>query len=285
MDISLDELRAAIVEGNKGLEVGEMFRLKKRRVVDGRSVWDDGETVGLHFIGRSIPDYIYVWRARIQVAPFVDPVRLCYSCGEEGHIQRNCKKKPRCLHCGLDRHLEAGEKCEGQAKCINCGGGHKTLDRSCPVYKKAEEINRIMAYDNLPYILARRVFENNTNHLRVPERTETNFPPLPSGTGSATARPEPAGFDHKTQGSYGNSRPWNQAASSVNGVGPRRKNHRPPDLDPGGMASFVDGLPYETQRNLRLFTEVLASAPDAALLIERIWKTIELHLKVKNGQS
>ena len=48
------------------------------------------------------------------------------------------------------------------------------------------------------------------------------------------------------------------------------------------MSSGEEQLPVEIQRNLRLLSQILASAPNVPLLIARIWKTINLHLKIKN---
>ena len=177
-DIPLDEIRAAIVEGNPGLHIGHVFRLKKRVVADGRGEWSDSGTVGISFLGQSLPEYLYIWRARIQVAPFVDSVKICFGCGGEGHVRKNYSKSARCLHCSLEQHLGPGQKCEGIAKCINCQGNHRTLDRSCPVYRKAESINRIMACDNLPSMFARRCYENSSGQARFSEK-QMDFPSLP----------------------------------------------------------------------------------------------------------
>lgn len=260
-----------------------MFRMMNCRVVDGRSMWAEGKIVDLRFIGLTLPECIYVRRARIQIAPFVDSVKLCFGCDEKVHIRKNCKKKPRCLHCERDQGLEAGHKCDSQTECINCGGKHATLDQECPTYKKLEAINRMMAHDNVPHVLARRILEENSSRLEFPGRAQPNFPPLSSGTGDSTGKTQSVRFDQKVQKSYSNCRSWSQAISSGDGCGSRRKHQLLLDLNSSEMSSVAEGVADEMQRNLMVLTEVLASAPDVALLIERIWKTIKLHLKVKQG--
>ena len=127
-------------------------------------------------------------------------------------FRKDCSMSACCLHCSLKQHLGPGQKCEGTAKCINCQGNHRTLDRSCPVYRKAESINGIMACDNLPYVFARRCYENSSGQVRFSEK-QMDFPSLPSDRGGTTTGNTQSPLQTHQNGRI--QKPWNQTFSSV----------------------------------------------------------------------
>lgn len=57
----------------------------------------------------------------------------CFRCWVTGHAAANCKGADRsnlCFNCGGKDHIAAG--CAEPAKCIDCGGDHRTGARTCP---------------------------------------------------------------------------------------------------------------------------------------------------------
>lgn len=60
--------------------------------------------------------------------------KICHRCQTWGHSGRNCRKPPRCAHCGGAHSNRACDKPENDRHCANCRGPHPAYSRSCPVY-------------------------------------------------------------------------------------------------------------------------------------------------------
>ncbi|CAG5073946.1 Protein of unknown function [Cotesia congregata] len=60
--------------------------------------------------------------------------------------------------------------------CHNCQGSHRTIHKGCEEIIKAKEISKIMVYENLPFIQARRKYEEKYSaRSPAPTRTIENF--------------------------------------------------------------------------------------------------------------
>lgn len=61
----------------------------------------------------------------------------CFNCQRLGHIAAHCQNSKVCEFC-CGSHGYYG-KCEGKAKCANCGGDHPASSTQCIVYKTRYE--------------------------------------------------------------------------------------------------------------------------------------------------
>lgn len=156
LDMNLDELREAIEAENPGVSVFNIFRLKKRNKTD--RTWEDSESICIKFNGHSLPDRIKIWHCILKVSHYIPPIRICYKCGRLGHLGKYCNAKEKCLRCAGSHNRDLN--CKKEVCCINCKGEHRTLDRTCPVIQKNIEIQKTMAFRNLPFLAARRLVEN-----------------------------------------------------------------------------------------------------------------------------
>ncbi|KYM94054.1 Nucleic-acid-binding protein from mobile element jockey [Cyphomyrmex costatus] len=191
-DLSLEEIKKVVEEENGSIMISNLFRLKRRN----RSTrqLEDSEAVCLEIRGEKIPDMITMWRAVLPVSPYVQSVRLCFKCGRIGHISKFCDKPEACLNCSGDHRSSKEVPCSLEKKCINCGGPHSTMDRGCPVFVKHNEIAKVMAYENLPFLEARTSVEKRIGPANPPPfRSPGDFPHLvgtnPSGRVSMRQQP------------------------------------------------------------------------------------------------
>ncbi|CAF1073956.1 unnamed protein product [Brachionus calyciflorus] len=80
--------------------------------------------------------------SRIRVTPWrfgINPEQ-CFKCLKFGHKQDKCQEKEEtCLRCGKKNHNYKQCKITDQSKfkCINCGGNHAAVSKSCPVLNEA----------------------------------------------------------------------------------------------------------------------------------------------------
>ena len=106
-------------------------RLKRKRMKDGKAVWEEGKSILIKMQGESLPTklligYGHVW---LRVEPFVEAVKQCFRCLRFGHIQAGCKSIQRkCFICTKEFH----GRCEENPRCMNCGGNHLSVTRELP---------------------------------------------------------------------------------------------------------------------------------------------------------
>ncbi|KYN10125.1 hypothetical protein ALC57_17815 [Trachymyrmex cornetzi] len=84
------------------------------------------------------------------------------------HISRFCEKPEVCLNCAGDYRFSKEAPYQLPKKCINCGDSLSTLERSCTIYKRHQEIAKIMVFDNLPFLEASRLIEKNYGFKEAP---------------------------------------------------------------------------------------------------------------------
>jgi len=98
------------------------------------------------------------------VFPFISKVKIYFSCYRIGHINKNCKGKPRCTFCERDAH-DSMSPCSRKNDillCINCQGEHLATSHDCPVITKHKMILSLAASENIPLVEARRKILQDT---------------------------------------------------------------------------------------------------------------------------
>ena len=155
-DVSEDE----IVEGLSGFGVTQAKRITTRR--GGAQAPTDN--IILTFQGNDLPPNVLVGYVRVKVRAFIPSPMRCFSCQKYGHPRTRCNGRPTCSRCASTDHTD--ENCDSDTlRCVNCGGGHSSYDRSCPAYKREQEINSIKATRNISFREAREVY--NETHPKT----------------------------------------------------------------------------------------------------------------------
>lgn len=254
--ISKDEFINEVNTYNPGLRVSDMYRFTRRvQGEDGNSTRAETTTVCFTIRSSNIPKHIIIYEARIKVSPFILSVRQCYKCGKLGHISKFFKVEQKCLTCGENSHAES-HVCNRPSKCVNCSGAHRSFYKDCQEILKAKEISRIMAYDNVSFIQARRIFEGSNNFFTVPVRNQANFPELNTNISSST-RPR-ANIIQET--------------CTIEAI----KNQLKEIKAPKGANNLAN---EGTKVAMDQFAECLRNVPDLGSLWPRIWKCMSLHIQ------
>ena len=82
-------------------------------------------------------DSISILKKDFILFPYTLTPTKCGYCQKWGHPTKNCRstKPPVCHQCSLS-HPKRNTPCP-QTKCVNCGGKHKTNDKTCSAYKRS----------------------------------------------------------------------------------------------------------------------------------------------------
>lgn len=114
----------------------------------------------------------------VSVSVFVPAIKLCYKCGQLGHISKTCSRPEICLNCASNHPREENKPCTERSRCVNCDQAHRAFDRSCPALIKKREISSIMAHKNIPYFEARRLLEKDsyTSYISPKANSSSSYP-------------------------------------------------------------------------------------------------------------
>ena len=107
------------------------------------------------------PDYIYIGPYRIKVDTYVPNPTRCFKCQKFGHGKGSCRGTERCVKCS--DHGHSSFECEGEIKCSNCGLKHMANSRSCEIYKKEMEIQKLKTERNISYQEAKNILSVSNN--------------------------------------------------------------------------------------------------------------------------
>ncbi|XP_026825473.1 uncharacterized protein LOC105286243 isoform X1 [Ooceraea biroi] len=130
--------------------------------------------------GTTLKDKITIFEnlhIMLRVRPYVEPVVQCYNCFMFGRIKAHCKRAVKCIICGNKAH----GVCNDRLNCIDCGGEHKSTDRSCPVFQKNKELKVIMAHNNISFIDAEKLVfggKHDESSMRYDRYTNLNAWPV-----------------------------------------------------------------------------------------------------------
>lgn len=136
-------------------EIISLIRLKR---LNEEGVWIESETIRIGFKSSTLPPYVYGYGCRFKVEPYTFPVSQCSGCWKYGHIRKYCpKNKVFCPKCGQN-HVNCETK---DYKCLNCGGPHMSLDKTCPIFYKEKQIRDIMSKETCSYRKALIIYHKN----------------------------------------------------------------------------------------------------------------------------
>lgn len=143
LNLSEKDVQTSITSNFEIISVKRLFR--RNNEIDG---WTESETVRLSFKGSSLPPYIFIYGLKVKVEPYIFPVTQCSKCWRFGHTHRFCPSK----HIICPKCTKYHNNCDiNHFKCINCGGPHMSLERTCPIYVKEKRIRQLMAEFNCTY--------------------------------------------------------------------------------------------------------------------------------------
>jgi hypothetical protein len=123
---------------------------------DGKKV--PTNTIFLTFCTPVLPTRVKIMYESIPVSAFVPSPLRCFRCQRYGHGSRTCKNSSVCSRCGETAH-EEGVQCVGEPHCSNCKGDHPASSKSCPIWIKETEIQRIKTAEGCSFPDARKRYE------------------------------------------------------------------------------------------------------------------------------
>lgn len=178
---TIEQLESQLAPGKGDFS---LERLKKRRMKEGKAVWEEGKAILIKIRGDSLPTklligYGHVW---LRVEPFVEAVRQCFKCLKFGHIQVSCRTSRK-------RYFVCTKEAHGRPRCINCGEAHMSVARECKVFQREAAIKKIMAYKNVSYNAAFDIVKREERNSKFggkdgdeeeseEEEWDNNFPSL-----------------------------------------------------------------------------------------------------------
>ena len=153
----LNEDEDTIKQELKTQKVIEAKRIKKFvRNIDGDKIVDTPLVV-LTFDCPEIPKTIKAGYLNLQVRLHIPTPMRCQNCQTFGHTKKRCRRSQVCKKCcsnDIDHFKE--NVCNNAMKCANCGDGHESFRKSCPVYKDEFEICKIRSVEKISYVEAKK---------------------------------------------------------------------------------------------------------------------------------
>lgn len=135
------------------------------------------QSILLTFEGQDLPKVVTLWHTRLEVHPFISPVKRCNKCLRFGHTGRECQSDPICDHCAKHTH-GAGSQCPDADKppsCINCKKSHNSRDDKCPALLHQKRIHHLASIEGISYLEAKMLLREKTNPPK--ERAAPKSPP------------------------------------------------------------------------------------------------------------
>lgn len=119
------------------------------------------QTVSITFLSNSLPDCVQYELFSYRVFDYVPPLQQCFRCFKFNHSAKVCNGKQRCSCCAGEHSYKDCDKPD-ELCCINCGGPHLAIARTCPIKMKK--------------MLEKK---NKITYASVADTKQFDFPPLP----------------------------------------------------------------------------------------------------------
>ncbi|KAG7306287.1 hypothetical protein JYU34_008887 [Plutella xylostella] len=234
LDMSMDEFVASLeLPHNCGI-VLKARRMNRKIRSDGISTWVPTQSVVLTFRGQILPDKIYSYHVATDVEIYHYPTIICLACSRYGHVQAQCRSKPRCYKCSGPHLGESCEVSEENASCVYCTDTHFSNSTNCPEKSRQRAMKLLMAQENISFSeAASRVPTTRKSYASV----ASSSPPLTTSTPSQVKSP-----------------PQNQISYRKTVFTPRRPR------SPVGKG-------YDKQAHQRIVSEIPSSFPNGHLLM------------------
>lgn len=104
----------------------------------------------------SFPTAVQVFGCPYKLHLYVPQAKMCYACFRYGHIRAQCRGKALCGKCGESSHRE-GEVCKlanAAPKCVNCGGDHLPMDRTCKEFEFQRKVREFATRERISNVEA-----------------------------------------------------------------------------------------------------------------------------------
>lgn len=148
---NLEETRDLINENADNNRVLKIERLYKRE----NDQWVHSPSVKLVFSGKEKVEDILIGKSFYRVRSYVPDPAQCFNCQRLAHTSNSCTAKIRCLLCAGQHNRRNCTVTPDKFKCANCGGGHKANSKTCPIIKKAYEIEKLKTNNEITHREAR----------------------------------------------------------------------------------------------------------------------------------
>lgn len=139
----------------------------KRITVKRNDMYMPSRFIKIKFQSFGIPKKIYIFNVSFNVVPYIRSPIQCNNCLRFGHMQNLCVGKQRCSHCGIKNHDLSScrllEICP--PNCANCHLPHNAKDRLCKEWAIQKEILKTMAFKNVAFNEARRIFNTEQDNV------------------------------------------------------------------------------------------------------------------------
>lgn len=114
--------------------------------------------------GTTRPEFMDFGFIRCRTRPYYPNPMQCFQCWAFGHTKLRCRAKaPVCGKCSQEHPINEDRSCPNESYCKECqSGDHALSSRSCPKYRKENDIQRVKVDRGLSYPAARRIVEQNS---------------------------------------------------------------------------------------------------------------------------
>lgn len=145
----------------KELEPKKCIKVKRVQKTMPDGTKRDTGTFFLTFGTVTLPKFITIGYSNIQITAFVPNPTRCFKCQRFGHVSNSCKSEKKiCVNCGMEEHVEEGEKCANRAKCVNCESTeHNSMSRDCPEFMYRKKIEDIKVHEEKSHVDATRLLD------------------------------------------------------------------------------------------------------------------------------